>query len=121
VSPNFTATTESHDGIEIVSVSGELDQATAPELREALEAAIDTPGSPVLANLTDCGFIDSTGLSLLVEVQRRLAEDSRPFAVCCAHGDVTRLLELTGIDAAVTLFETRDEAIAALARTRTAD
>ena len=68
----------------------------------------------MLVDLSDCDFIDSTGLSLLVEAKRRLAEDQRRFGVCCADADVRRLLELTGIDQAVGLFDTRDEAIAAL-------
>ena len=68
----------------------------------------------MLVDLSDCSFIDSTGLSLLVETKRRLAEDERRFGVCCADADVRRLLELTGIDQAVSLFDTRDEAMAAL-------
>ncbi len=97
-----------------VSVSGELDQSTAPELRTVLADALGKNGG-VLVDLSDCGFIDSTGLSLLVETKRRLSEDERRFGVCCADADVRRLLELTGIDQAIGLFDTRDEAIAALA------
>ena len=94
--------------------SGELDQSTAPELRAALAEALGEPHGGVLVDLSDCGFIDSTGLSLLVETKRRLAEDERRFGVCCPDADVRRLLELTGIDQAVGLFDTRDEAVAAL-------
>jgi anti-anti-sigma factor len=97
-----------------VSVVGELDQSTAPELRTALADAIGDPERSLLVDLSDCNFIDSTGLSLLVETKRRLAEDERRFGVCCADADVRRLLELTGIDQAVNLFDTRDEAVAAL-------
>ncbi len=62
----------------------------------------------MLVDLSDCNFIDSTGLSLLVETKRRLSEDDRRFGVCCPDADVRRLLELTGIDQAVGLFDTRD-------------
>ena len=98
-----------------MSVIGELDQGTAPELRAALADAVGDAPSGVLVDLSDCDFIDSTGLSLLVEAKRRLAEDSARFGVCCPDADVRRLLELTGIDEAVGLFDTRDEAVAALA------
>ncbi|MDX6583672.1 MAG: hypothetical protein QOI10_2856 [Solirubrobacterales bacterium] len=98
-----------------MSVFGELDQSTAPELRTALDGVLDDPPGGVLVDLSDCEFIDSTGLSLLVETKRRLAEDARRFGVCCPDADVRRLLELTGIDQAVGLFDTRDEAVAALA------
>lgn len=102
------------EDLHAVSVFGELDQATAPKLRSALTEALELREKSVLVDLSDCGFIDSTGLSLLVEAKRRLAEDDRRFAVCCPDADVRRLLELTGIDEAVGLFDSRDEAIAAL-------
>jgi anti-sigma B factor antagonist len=110
----FRVEADSSADLHAVSVFGELDQATAPKLRSALGAALDARDKAVLVDLSDCGFIDSTGLSLLVEAKRRLAEDDRRFAVCCPDADVRRLLELTGIDEAVGLFDSRDEAIAAL-------
>jgi anti-anti-sigma regulatory factor len=54
-------------------------------------------------------------LSLLIEAKRRLEEQQKPFGVCCPDADVRRLLELTGIDQAVGLYDSRDEAIAGLA------
>jgi anti-sigma B factor antagonist len=115
VTSTFRVQAESHSELATVSVFGELDQSTAPELRSALSKAVDEESGGVLVDLSDCAFIDSTGLSLLVETKRQLAEDSRRFGVCCPDADVRRLLELTGIDQAVGLFDTRDEAVAALA------
>jgi anti-sigma B factor antagonist len=117
VSSSFRVQAESLDGLHSVTVAGELDQGTAPELRAALADVFDAPDAGVLVDLSDCDFIDSTGLSLLVETKRRLAEDSRRFGVCCPDPDVRRLLELTGIDQAVGLFDTRDEAVTALSAT----
>jgi anti-sigma B factor antagonist len=114
VSPTFSVDAQSQDGLHTVTVAGELDQGTAPELRSALSGLLDGQDGGVLVDLSECAFIDSTGLSLLVETKRFLAEDSRRFGVCCADADVRRLLELTGIDQAVGLFDTRDEAVAAL-------
>jgi anti-sigma B factor antagonist len=114
VNAPFRVESQSANGLRTVSVAGELDQGTAPELREALAEALGDPTVPVLVDLSDCNFIDSTGLSLLVEAKRRLSEESRRFGVCCPDADVRRLLELTGIDRAVGLFDTRDEAVSAL-------
>jgi anti-sigma B factor antagonist len=114
VNAPFRVTAESGDGLQTVSVCGELDQGTAPELRTVLGETLGTPTVAVLVDLSDCEFIDSTGLSLLVEAKRRLTEERRPFGVCCPDADVRRLLELTGIDEAVALYDTRDEAEAAL-------
>jgi anti-sigma B factor antagonist len=114
VNAPFKVVADSTNGLHTVSVTGELDQGTAPELREALAEALGDPTMPVLVDLSDCNFIDSTGLSLLVEAKRRLSEERRRFGVCCPDADVRRLLELTGIDRAVGLFDSRDEAVAGL-------
>ncbi len=108
------------DGLHTVTVAGELDQSTAPELRRALAGVLGGQAGGVLVDLSDCAFIDSTGLSLLVETKRHLTEESRRFGVCCPDADVRRLLELTGIDQAVGLFDTRDEAVSALSAGATA-
>jgi len=110
----FKVSAESTSALHTVSVAGELDQSTAPELRTALASALGETQNGVLVDLSDCNFIDSTGLSLLVETKRRLSEEDRRFGVCCPDDDVRRLLELTGIDQAVGLFDTRDEAVTAL-------
>jgi anti-sigma B factor antagonist len=111
---SFSVEAETVENVQSLTVHGELDQATAPTLRGALDSAIAETDSPVLVDLSGCEFIDSTGLSLLVETQRRLTAETRNLAVCCPNADVRRLLELTGIDSAVSLFQTRDEALGGL-------
>ena len=71
----FKVSAEASSALHTVSVAGELDQSTAPELRTALVEAVGRPSGGVLVDLSDCKFIDSTGLSLLVETKRRLGED----------------------------------------------
>jgi anti-sigma B factor antagonist len=103
------------DGLLTINVIGELDQSTAPDLRKVLAPSLAGPTDPILVDLSDCDFIDSTGLSLLVETKRRLEEHQKRFGVCCPDADVRRLLELTGIDRALGLYESRDEAVTGLA------
>jgi anti-sigma B factor antagonist len=110
----FRVESEAQPGLLVVSVIGELDQSTAPGLREALASSVAEPTGPILVDLNDCDFIDSTGLSVLVETKRRLEEQQTRFGVCCPDADVRRLLELTGIDRALGLYGTRDEAVASL-------
>jgi anti-anti-sigma factor len=70
-----------------VTASGELDIETAPQLR----AAID--GAPELTlDLRDVTFIDSTGLSLLIE----LAQSGKELTILPSES-VTRLAELCGL------------------------
>jgi anti-anti-sigma factor len=101
------------DGVQVVSVVGELDAATAPQLDDALGKALGT-GGPILIDLSDCSFIDSTGLGVVVSGRARAREQDQRFELCCAADQARRILEITGLDDAFGLYETRDDALAAI-------
>lgn len=103
-------------GLKAFRIAGELDHATAPDLRAPLEAAIADGDAAFLIDLTDCSFIDSTGLSVIVHARTQVVEerDGR-FELCCPDAQIKRLLEITGIDEAFGIFDTRDAALASLA------
>jgi anti-sigma B factor antagonist len=104
-------------GIEAFAIAGELDQATAPQLREPLHDAIKGGSGSVMVDLTKCGFIDSTGLGVIVEAWKMLQErngSEAGLSICCPEPEVRRLLQLTGLDQAIAIRDTREEAIAAL-------
>jgi anti-anti-sigma factor len=61
--PEFSVTTAGLDGAIVVSVSGELDMSTAPQLKEALVAC--DGNQPVVVDVTALDFIDSSGLHVL--------------------------------------------------------
>ena len=110
---------ELEGGVRGFTLSGELDHATAPELRDPLDAAIAQGANLVLIDLSDCNFIDSTGLSVIVHAHSALVDDARggQLEICCPDPQVRRLLEITGIDRALGLRQTRDEALEALKAT----
>ena len=105
------------DGVRVVSITGELDQATADKLRGALREAIEGESSAVLIDMSDCGFIDSTGLGVIVEAWKDLQArngESAALSICCPATEVRRLLEVTGLDQVIEIRDTREDAIAAL-------
>ena len=79
-----------------VTIIGELDQAGAPSVKEALKEAIEM-GSDVEVDLRACGFVDSTGIATLVTAARRLHEGGRMLTIRGARERVLRILDLTGI------------------------
>jgi anti-anti-sigma factor len=109
-----TETDTLDDGVVALSLYGELDQATVPDLQAAAEPIIENGNEALLVDLSDCSFIDSSGLAAFVAIRERITSGRRGFAVCCPDSQVRRLLELTGLDAAMGLAPSRDEAIAAL-------
>jgi anti-sigma B factor antagonist len=105
------------DGVRTVSITGELDQATADQLRAPLQETIEAGTGPVMIDMSGCSFIDSTGLGVIVEAWKALQArngDSAALAICCPEAEVRRLLEVTGLDQAIEVHDTRDDALAVL-------
>lgn len=66
----------------VIEAVGEVDLTTAPQLKEALMAAVNGPEkSPVIVDLSKVDFIDSAGLALLVEARKKLAPEGRTLNV----------------------------------------
>ncbi len=102
------------DGVQVVSVVGELDAATAPQLDDTLKQTLSSSVGAILIDLSDCSFIDSTGLGVVVSGRTRAREKDQRFELCCAADQARRILEITGLDDAFGLYETRDDALAAI-------
>jgi anti-anti-sigma factor len=107
------------DGVQVIAVRGELDLSTAADLEGPLDEAIATGDASVLIDLTECEFIDSTGIALIVRAWQRLdrnAEgDGEGRVVIASENDqVRRVLEITGLELSIPIHGTRDEGLAAL-------
>jgi anti-anti-sigma factor len=101
-------------GVAAVQVSGELDLATVGKLEAKAEEAL-TQGSPVLLiDFTDCGFIDSTVLSMLADLRRRLGGSVPPRFAVVAQDQPLRVLRLTRLDHEMPVFASPAEALRAL-------
>jgi anti-anti-sigma factor len=105
------------DGVRVVAVRGELDLSTASDLERPLEDAISSGDASVLIDLSECEFIDSTGIALIVRAWQRLdhgANGNGRVVICSANEQVRRVLEITGLELSIPIHSTRDEALAAL-------
>jgi anti-anti-sigma factor len=107
------------DGVRIVAVRGELDLSTASDLEGPLEEAIASGDAPVLVDLSECEFIDSTGIALIVRAWQRLdrtadGEGKGRVVICSDNEQVRRVLEITGLELSIPIHSTKDEALAAL-------
>ena len=102
--------------VRTISVSGELDLSTAPELEGPLDEVLDGGSGSVLIDLSRCEFIDSTGIALIVRAWQRLDGDGsgRSLVICTQNNQVRRVLEITGLELSIPVHLTRDDALAAL-------
>jgi anti-sigma B factor antagonist len=109
-------TEELQDGIRAFTVRGELDMNTAPELERALEEALADEEASIMLDLSDCEFIDSTGIALIVRAWQKLEGDEGKgrLVLCCINHQVRRLLKITGVESSISMHEQRDAALAEL-------
>jgi anti-anti-sigma factor len=117
--PFDVQTQELEGGVRAVTVRGELDMNTAPELERTLEKIAAEQDARVMLDLTDCEFIDSTGIAILVRAWQRLDRTgggggTGQLVLCCNNHQVRRLLKITGLESAISMHERRDDAIAEL-------
>jgi anti-anti-sigma factor len=110
------ATEELEDGIRAFTVRGELDMNTAPELEQALDAALAQSDASIVLDLCGCEFIDSTGIALIVRAWQQLegGEGQGRLVLCSHNHQVRRLLKITGVESSIAMHESRAEALAEL-------
>jgi anti-sigma B factor antagonist len=108
------------DGVRVFAVRGELDLNTAPELEQPLDAALATgEGTSILIDLSECEFIDSTGIAVIVRAWQRVSGNGSEglagdLVLCCSNDQVSRLLKITGVESSISIHPDRDSALASL-------
>ncbi|HEX8959485.1 MAG TPA: STAS domain-containing protein [Solirubrobacterales bacterium] len=108
---------ELEGGIRVFMVRGELDMNTAPELEGELEEALSQEGASIMLDLSECEFIDSTGIALVVRAWQRLngnGSGSGRLVLCCFKPQVERLLKITGVASSISMHESREAGLAEL-------
>ena len=94
----FTTRSEQRDGVAVVAFNGDLDLATRRSARDALQAALHDGSGPLMLDLTDIEFLDSTGLTVLINTANEARRLGREFSIRVPEGQARRTLELSGLD-----------------------
>jgi anti-sigma B factor antagonist len=107
---------DSPDGTSVVTIAGELDLSTIPKMQgPLLEQIAQRPG--VLVDLSGLSFIDSSGIGVLIQACRNA--NGTPMHVLIGPGSqVERIFSITGVSAAMPIFNDRHQALAELAGRR---
>ena len=82
----------------MLDIVGEVDLYTAPALRERIASLIDGGVRRLVVNLEEVGFLDSSGLGVLIGALRRLKEHDGVLRLVCNEGSTLKVLTVTGLD-----------------------
>ncbi len=103
----------SKDGIEVIDVGGEIDIYTAPRLRELLIDLVSKNSYQLIVNLEKVGFLDSTGLGVLVGGLKRVRAHDGSLDLVCTQEPILKIFRITGLTQVFGIHPTVNQAIAA--------
>jgi anti-sigma B factor antagonist len=113
LAPRFEVSEESlEESAGVVAVRGEIHVSTAPELSALLADALTRGVKSLVLDLSEVEFIDSTGLSVLLNVLRRITQRGGTLVIVCTNPTVLRLFEITRLESTFEIVATREEAMA---------
>jgi len=101
------------DGIEVIDVPGEIDIYTAPRLRELLIDLVSKGNCQLVVNLDKVGFLNSTGLGVLVGSLKWVRAHGGSLNLVCTQQRILKIFRITGLTEALDIYQTVDQTIAA--------
>jgi anti-sigma B factor antagonist len=106
-----TVTSRTSGARTVVQVTGEIDVYTAPLLREELASLIDGEHSELVVDLTGVGFMDSTGLGVLVGALKKVRTIGGDLQLVINSEKVLKVFRITALTQVFTIHETLDAAL----------
>lgn len=85
------------NGWGVLAVTGEVDVATAPRLREKLIDLVNQGQHRIVVDLSGVEFLDSTGLGVLVGALKRVRTHDGQLALVCTESRILKVFEITGL------------------------
>ena len=86
------------DGYQVVTVTGELDVATAERAYAYISGVIDDQPEPVSVDLAGLTFCDASGLGVLAKAARHARQAGRQLRLTSARPSLLKIMRITGLD-----------------------
>jgi anti-sigma B factor antagonist len=100
-------------GVVVLSVRGEIDALTTPQLEPAVAELLDGPDDRRVIDLSEVSFLASSGLAVLIRAAQLAEERGARLRLVLVTRAVRRPLQITGSDQLFELFDDPDAAIGA--------
>lgn len=110
----FLVTRPEGEQYPVVGVRGEVDVSSAPALQQRLGELFSGGAGKVVVDLTDVGFIDSSGLGALVSARNAAEESGGALSLVCTSERILKLLMITGLDGVFDVHASVPDALASL-------
>ncbi len=95
---SFGVVVEECDGLTVLSLEGELDMGSAPDLLAVANDVLGRGGSNIVLDMSELGFMDSNGLSTLLMLSKKVAAAGGTVTLRSPSTRVEQVLRVTGLD-----------------------
>ncbi len=99
------------NGIQVVTVHGEIDQDVKDILSEALLSCDGAAPPRTVVDLSGVTFMDSSGINVLIAAQQSMSDAQGWLRIAGAQASVLRVLELVGLDQVIGCQSTVEQAL----------
>jgi len=106
----FSVRKESN-GVVVVSVDGQLIVGNRQELKQRIIDALEAGDRKFLVDFTRTGYIDSSGLGVLVSLSKKIRDQGGDLRLAGLNEDLKTLFELTKLDTLFGISDSPDEAL----------
>lgn len=100
-------------GVVVVAVDGQLIVGNRQELKQQILDALEAGDRKFLIDFTRTGYIDSSGLGVLVSLSKKIRDQGGDLRLAGLNEDLKTLFELTKLDTLFAISDTPEEALAA--------
>ena len=107
----LTFTTHTVGVMTVLGVHGDVDVDSAPELRAAITQLVEETRCDLVIDMQDIGFMDSTGLGVLVGSLKRIRTHDGSLRLVCTREATLRLFQLTGLTKVFRIYDTVEAAV----------
>ena len=102
-------------GIDVFALEGDIDLHYAPSLRAVLRPKIKARCRALIVDLTRVTFIDSTGMSVIIEYFRDAGEFGGVLCLCGLNEELKNIFRIVGLDRTIPMFDSCEDAASAVA------
>lgn len=107
---------EKHPSYTLIRASGYIDISTSPRLREKILEVASDDVSLLLLDLGAIEFLDSSALGVILNGWKLLQAEGGTLAVISPQPRITKIFEITALNLSIHLYNSVEEALAALAQ-----
>ncbi len=108
---SFTMRKEEDTGVVVLGVDGQLIVGNRHELKQKALDALEAGERKFLIDFTSTGYIDSSGLGVLVSMSKKIRESGGELRLAGLNEDLRTLFELTKLDSLFVIDNTAEEAL----------